>query len=252
MFSRCNRPARLRVAVPGAGINRPGSLTTNFQPTKDERSTTKSLEAFIEFRTYFVPFIYWIFKLNWSIKSRKNAQMQLKFSRIIDFSARRFHRCGQICQIILHAQFQQVIRSSETASAWRHEKEVLLHRRSPNFELVEINSTLSCKVVSEQILTDFWRRQNRWVSYWCRGSFRDRQHLELKIDGRITRIFNCESLCGGSDYPKKSPTFTPTFKSSKTHSTLRGHSPSLCPRRTSILTVQAGRLKMSKPSPVLS
>jgi len=142
--------------------------------------------------------------------------------------------------------------SSETASAWRHEKEVLLHRRSPNFELVEINSTLSCKVVSEQILTDFWRRQNRWVSYWCRGSFRDRQHLELKIDGRITRIFNCESLCGGSSYPKKSPTFTPTFKSSKTRSTLRGHSPSLCPRRTSILTVQAGRLKMPKPSPVLS
>jgi len=50
VFSRCNRPARLRVAVPG--INRPGSLTTNFQPTKDE-----SLEAIIEFRTLFLSFI---------------------------------------------------------------------------------------------------------------------------------------------------------------------------------------------------
>ena len=246
MFSRCNRPARLRVAVPGAGINRPGSLTTNFQPTKDERSTTKSLEAFIEFRTLFLSFIGFSNRIDRSktkiSKKRPNATQVLK---------KRWLLSSAVPSVWPNLPKVPASRS-ETASAWRHEKEVLLHRRSPNFELVEINSTLSCKVVSEQILTDFWRPQNRWVSYWCRGSFRDRQHLELKIDGRITRIFNCESLCGGSDYPKKSPTFTPTFKSSKTRSTLWGHSPSLCPRRTSILTVQAGRLKMPKPSPVLS
>jgi len=66
-------------------------------------------------------------------------------------------------------------------------------------------------------------------------------------------VFSIVSAFGGSDYPKKSPIFTPTFKSSETHSTLRGRdSPSPCLRRTSILTVQAGRLKIAKTSPVLS
>ena len=66
--------------------------------------------------SYFVPFIY---RIDTKQKSRKNAQMRLKFSRNVDFSARRFHRCSQICQ-----KFQQVV-VNETASAWRHEKEVL-------------------------------------------------------------------------------------------------------------------------------
>ena len=39
---------------------------------------------------------------------------------------------------------------------------MLLHRRSPNFELVEINSTLSCKElsVSKLIQTDFLKTPN--------------------------------------------------------------------------------------------
>ena len=145
MFSRCNRPARLRVAVPGAGINRPGSLTTNFQPTKDERNTTKSLEAFIKFHTYFVPFIYRIFKLNWSLKSwkkRPNATQVLKNRQLLNSAVPSvWPNLPNYLTCTVPANNR-----SETASAWRHEKEVLLHRRSPNFELVEINSTLSCKV----------------------------------------------------------------------------------------------------------
>jgi len=86
VFSRCNRPARLRVAVPGAGINRPGSLTTNFQPMKDERNT-KSLDAFIEFRTLFLSFIGFSNRIDRSktkiSKKRPNATQVLKNRRLL-------------------------------------------------------------------------------------------------------------------------------------------------------------------------
>jgi len=93
---------------------------------------------------YFVPFIYRIFESNWSIQN-KNLEKTPKCD-----SSPQESSTSQLGGSIGVAKFAKSSSSSrsETASAWWHEKEVLLHRRSPNFELVEINSTLSCKELS--------------------------------------------------------------------------------------------------------
>ena len=98
-----------------------------------------SLEAIIEFRTLFLSFIGFSNRIDRSktkiSKKRPNATQVLK---------NRWLLSSAVPSVWPNLPKVPASRSEPT-SAWRHEKEVLLHRRSPNFELVEINSTLSCK-----------------------------------------------------------------------------------------------------------
>ena len=125
--------------------NQSPGVTHHKFPT-DERWKFRSHEKFRSLHRipYFVPFIYRIFKPNWSIQN-KNLGKTPKYD-----SSSQESSTSQLGGSIGVAKFAKSSSSSrsETANAWWHEKEVLLHRRSPNFELVEINSTLSCKELS--------------------------------------------------------------------------------------------------------
>ena len=124
------------------------NLTTNVQPTKDESlEATNSLEAFIEFHTLFLTFIRFSNRIDRSkskiSKKCPNATQVLKNRRLLSSAVPSVWP-----NLPKYLTCEVPASRSETASAWRHEKEVLLHRRLPNFELVEINSTLISKELS--------------------------------------------------------------------------------------------------------